>query len=150
MNRVSLKSCGIALVTMLAFGVSANAQTSVAEKAEARIAAAVNKVVKACDSELKNYCSTVTPGEGRLLFCMLAHEDKISAKCDLALYNAVRDARRSLEHVEQAADACWDDAEKYCANLPEGGGRIAQCLVNNKAKLHKACQAALAKLPATK
>jgi hypothetical protein len=150
MNTKSQNSCLIVLAAMLAFGASANAQTSVAQKAEDRINAAISKVEKACGNELKSYCSTVTPGEGRLIFCMMAHEDKISAKCDYALYSARRDAGNALDRVEQAVESCWQDIEKHCANVPEGGGRIAQCLVNNKAKLQKACQAALAKLPATK
>jgi hypothetical protein len=149
-NTASLKSCWIALATMLAFGTSANAQTSIAQKAEARIAAAVKTIESACGSDVKTYCSTVTPGEGRLVYCMLAHEDKISTKCEYALYKAQRDAGRALDRVEQAAEACWQDIEKLCANVPEGGGRIAQCLVDNKTKLRKACAATLAKLPATK
>ena len=150
MNRASQKSCFVMLAALLAFSATANAQTSVAQKVEAKIAAAVNKVQSACSNDLKTFCSTVTPGEGRLIFCMLAHEDKISSKCDFALYKARQETGRTLDRVEQAADACWQDIEKHCANIPEGGGRISQCLVNNKAKLQKMCQTALAKLPATK
>ena len=150
MNRASQKFCFVVLATMLACGASANAQTAVAQKAGARIAAAVKTIETACSSDVKTYCSTVTPGEGRLIFCMLAHEDKISTKCDYALYKARENAGRALDRVAQTADACWQDIEKLCANIPEGGGRIAQCLVDNKAKLRSACRAALAKLPATK
>ena len=28
------------------------------------------------------FCGQVTPGEGRLVLCMMAHEDKVSNKCD--------------------------------------------------------------------
>jgi hypothetical protein len=139
-----------AMSAFLAFGSAANAQTAVSEKVGARLAAASEKLKAACGGDVTKYCSTVTPGEGRLIFCMMAHEDKLSSKCDYALYDASRKMERTLDLIEQAADACWNDIEKYCANTPEGGGRIAQCLVNNKAKLQKACQAALAKLPATK
>ena len=86
MNRASQKSCFVIFAALLAFSATANAQTSVAQKVEAKIAAAVNKVQSACSNDLKTFCSTVTPGEGRLIFCMLAHEDKISSKCDFALY----------------------------------------------------------------
>jgi hypothetical protein len=134
----------------LALGSSVNAQTAVAQKAAARLAAATAKLQTACASDLSKYCSTVTPGEGRLIFCMMAHEDKLSSKCDYALYDASRKMEHTLDLIAQAADACWNDIEKHCANIPEGGGRIAQCLVDNKKSVTGACKAALGKLPATK
>ena len=127
-----------------------HAQTEVAKKAQERLSAAVEKLQTACGDDLKKYCSTVTPGEGRLLFCMMAHEDKISAKCDYALYSAARNLDRAIDYVEEAADACWPDIEKHCANVSEGGGRIAQCLVNNKSSLSSHCQSALEHFPAAK
>ena len=45
-------------------------------------------VVKACENDLKTYCSQVTPGEKRLLACVYAHEDKLSDQCTYALYQA--------------------------------------------------------------
>jgi Cysteine rich repeat len=78
-----------------------HAQTEVAKKAQERLSAAVEKLQTACGDDLKKYCSTVTPGEGRLLFCMMAHEDKISAKCDYALYSAARNLDRAIDYVER-------------------------------------------------
>jgi hypothetical protein len=51
----------------------------------------------------------------------------------------------NLDRVEQIADACWNDIEKYCSQLPEGGGRIAVCLISNKTSLLPACQAEIDK-----
>jgi hypothetical protein len=39
----------------------------------------------------------------------MAHEDKISTKCDYALYSASRNLDRAIDSIEQAADACWPD-----------------------------------------
>jgi hypothetical protein len=102
------------------------AQTPTAENARERVKNAEQKLRLACGDDVTKYCSTVTPGEGRLLFCMMAHEDKISTKCDYALYSAARNLDRAIDIIEQAADACWSDIEKLCADVPEGGGRIAQ------------------------
>ena len=139
-----------AMSLFLALGLSANAQTAVAQKAAARLAGATAKLQRACASDLSKYCSTVTPGEGRLIFCMMAHEDKLSSQCDYALYDASRKMEHTLNLIERAADACWNDIEKHCANIPEGGGRIAQCLVDNKKSVTAACKTALGELPATK
>src|SRR6201992_2302075 len=122
----------LALTGMPGFERAAVGQS---QQLAARLDAAVKKVEAACGDDLKKYCSTVTPGEGRLLLCMEAHEDKISAKCDYALYSAAHNLNRAIDFVEEAADACWPDIEKHCANVPEAGGQIAQCLVNNKSAL---------------
>jgi hypothetical protein len=42
-------------------------------------------VLDGCNSELAQYCAEVTPGEGRLLACLYAHEDKLSGQCERAL-----------------------------------------------------------------
>ena len=104
----------------------------------------------ACADDLKQYCSTVTPGEGRLLLCIEAHEDKISAKCDYALFEASRNLERALDRVQLAADACWNDIEKQCANVTPGNGGVIQCLTKNKASLGKACQRVIGRIEAAK
>lgn len=124
------------------------AQTPVAENAKARVAAALTKIQAGCAGDIAKFCSSVTPGEGRLIFCMMAHEDKISEKCDYTLYDASRNLGRALDLVEQAADVCWPDIEKHCANAPAGGGHIAQCLLANKANVASDCRTALEQFPA--
>jgi len=139
-----------AAAIFVALDVVASAQTDVARQIEARLSAAVEKIQTACGEDLKKFCSTVTPGEGRLLLCIQAHEDKISTKCDYALFDAARKLDRGLDRLEEVADACWNDIEKLCSNVPEGGGRIAQCLVSRKTSLTSACQAGLGKFQADK
>jgi len=53
----------------------------------------IDNVMKACETEINTYCSQVTLGEGRLLACFYAHEDKISGRCQYALYEGARAAR---------------------------------------------------------
>ena len=48
----------------------------------------IERAIVACDYELTHFCSTVTPGEGRLMMCLGAHEDKISLGCAIAVYDA--------------------------------------------------------------
>jgi len=63
------------------------------------------------------------------------------------LFDASRNLQRALNRIEDAADACWNDIEKYCANVEAGGGHIAQCLSAKKTSLSKECQAAVNSLP---
>jgi len=133
----------LALTAMLGFEGAAVGQT---QQLAARLDAAVKKVEAACSDDLKKYCSSVTPGEGRLILCMQAHEDKVSEKCDFALFEASRKINRALDRIDRAADICWGDIEKYCSNIPEGGGRILQCLTAQKTSLTPTCQAEVGKL----
>jgi hypothetical protein len=148
-RRRSLLAIGI-ISSVLLLGQSAIAQTAVAQKVAARLAAASAKIMAACQEDLSKYCSTVTPGEGRLVFCMMAHEDKISQKCDRALYDASRKMGRALNLIQETADACWYDIQTHCANVPAGGGHIAQCLIDNKKSVRRACRIAIERFPVAK
>jgi hypothetical protein len=144
----SLVLVAASVLVSLAVAAPASAQSNPAAKVEARVTAAVQKLQSACSADLQKYCSAVTPGEGRLIYCMMAHEDKISSACDYALYKTAREASQALARVNQAINACAGDIEKFCASIPAGEGRVAQCLMKNKASLKKVCSAALGKLPA--
>ena len=42
--------------------------------------------------------------------------------------------------AEGAKAACAGDIQKFCANVPQGGGAIAKCLRGHKAELSPDCQ----------
>lgn len=104
------------------------------------VAAAVEKVQIACSSELRNFCSTVTPGEGRLLLCMQAHEDKLGRTCEMSLYDASRSVAQAMHRVEQIANACWNDIRVHCAS----SSSVGQCMADKNAVLSQQCQAVVA------
>jgi hypothetical protein len=141
---------GLFLYVALLIVGNVHAQTAVADKVRDRLASAIQKLQAACGDDLTKYCSTVTKGDGRLVLCMMAHEDKISSKCDYALYTAGHNLDRAVDFVEEAADACWPDIEKHCADVAQGEGHIAQCLVDKKSTLSHECQTVLDRFPAAK
>ena len=102
----------------------------------------VESVAKGCEKELKTYCKDVTPGEGRILACLYAHGDKISGKCDYALYDAAVQLERFVAALTYVANECEDDLEKYCSNIRPGQGRLLDCLDKNKKKVSKRCKQA--------
>ena len=105
-----------------------------------RVAAAIERVQSACREEMRNYCSAVTPGEGRLLLCMQAHEDKLGNACGFALFDASRNIQQAAHRVERIADACWSDIQANCA----GGGSIGQCINEKQASFSQPCKTVLA------
>jgi Golgi apparatus protein 1 len=103
------------------------------------VAAAIETVQGACAGDISNFCGSVTPGEGRVLLCMQAHEDQLSRRCQFALYRASRGLDRAINRVERIADACLQDIEAQCGNAD----RIGQCLVQKSGSLSQSCQLVL-------
>jgi len=103
----------------------------------------IESMAKGCEEELTSYCSNVTPGEGRILACMYAHEDKISGKCEFALYDAAAQLERFIGALTYLANECDEDLDTHCAAVEMGEGRLAQCLLDNKDKLQKRCADAI-------
>jgi hypothetical protein len=111
--------------------------------AEAVAQGLVDTVVKGCDKELKTYCKDVTPGEGRVLACLYAHEDKLSGQCEYALYDAAAQLERALNALSYVVNECRDDLTKFCSNIKPGEGRLLQCLDKNDAKVTARCKQAM-------
>jgi len=103
----------------------------------------IESVSKGCEKELKAYCKDVTPGEGRVLACLYAHEDKLSGQCEYALYDAAAQLERALNALAYAANECRDDLTKFCSDIKPGGGRLMQCIDKNDAKVSNRCKQAL-------
>ena len=103
----------------------------------------IEGVLKACEPEIKAYCSQVTPGEGRLLACFYAHGDKVSARCEYALYEGVAALEQFVNAVTYVATACHDDLLKYCGEVEMGEGRVGTCLLEHKADVTDGCRQAI-------
>jgi len=103
----------------------------------------IEGVMKACEPEIKAYCSQVTPGEGRLLACFYAHGDKISARCEYALYEGAAALEQFANALTYLATSCHDDLITYCAQVELGEGRVATCLLGHKAEVTDACRQAI-------
>lgn len=103
----------------------------------------IESVAQGCEEELTKFCSNVTPGEGRILACMYAHEDKLSGQCEFALYDAAAQLERFVSALTFLANECDEDLDTHCAAVEAGEGQLAQCLLDNKDKLQKRCASAI-------
>ena len=101
-------------------------------------------LMKACEADLKQYCSQVTPGEGRLLHCVAAHEDKLSGQCEYALYQAASALEQLSAAIAYVARSCATEIKSLCSDVQAGEGRILACLEENGASLGDPCKKALA------
>jgi Cysteine rich repeat len=137
----------LSLLTISSVG-SASAQTDITKAIQEKLAAEAAKLEKSCADDIKKYCSDVTPGEGRMLYCMHAHEDKISPKCDYDLEQAAADVELHADILKETLSACKAEISGVCGKTQPGQGRIAACLFANKSTASKPCGDVLGKLEA--
>jgi hypothetical protein len=140
----------LAKIVLIPMGVTissiAYAQSDLMNAILERLAAGIQKLEASCGEDIKKYCSTVTPGDGRILHCMQAHEDKISPACEFDLNEVALHAQTTADNFRVAVNACQGDIDKFCANTQPGQGRIAACLAANRTSVSKNCVAAVQKL----
>jgi hypothetical protein len=103
----------------------------------------VEGVKKACHKELSTFCKGVKPGEGRILACLYAFQDRVSGKCEYAIYDAAAQLEQAAMALKFAAAECKDDLLKYCGNVEVGNGRVKACLDKNEKSLSEKCKDAL-------
>jgi len=123
---------GMAAAAALFAGSSALAQETLLEH-----------VVTACETDLQNYCSQVTPGNGRLLHCMAAHEDKISGQCEYAFYQAATLLEQLSVAINYLAQECKTDIQTHCSDVEVGDGKILACLAEHDAEVSESCKKAV-------
>jgi hypothetical protein len=103
----------------------------------------IETVASGCKTEIETYCKTVTPGEGRVLACLYAYQDKLSGKCEYALYDAAARLERAVAALTYVAKECEADLAANCAGVKAGEGRLLQCLEKNEAKVSQRCKGAI-------
>jgi cysteine rich repeat protein len=122
----------IVVCATLLFAVSAGAQQSLVET-----------VANGCKAELDTYCKDVTPGQGRMLACLYARNDKLSGKCEYALYDAAAQLERAVAALSYVVNECADDLDQFCRNVAAGEGRLLECIEKNDPKVSSRCKEAI-------
>ena len=59
-----------------------------------------------------------------VLACLFAYEDKLSGRCEYALYDAAVQLERAVNGLTYAAGECRADLQTYCSNIEPGKGRV--------------------------
>jgi hypothetical protein len=103
----------------------------------------IETVANGCKTEITTYCKDVKPGEGRILACLFAYQDKLSGKCEYALYDAAARLERAVTALTYVANECEADLAAYCSGVKAGEGRLLQCLDKNDAKVSQRCKGAI-------
>ena len=103
----------------------------------------VETVLDGCKKDIETYCKGVTPGEGRILACLYAYQDKLSNRCEFALYDAAAQLERAITALTYLANECKDDLKAYCSDVKPGEGRLINCIDKNMEKVSNRCKQAI-------
>ena len=103
----------------------------------------VETVANGCKTELEKYCNQVTPGQGRVLACLYAYGDKLSSRCEYALYDAAVQLERAVAALSYVANECDADLEKYCESIEPGEGRLLECIEKHDKQVSERCKKAI-------
>jgi hypothetical protein len=127
------------IIGMLVLGclMVAGGAADAAEKGVADI------VKDGCKTEIDTYCKGVKPGEGRVLACLFAYEDKLSNRCEYALYDAAAQLEQAITALTYLAKECKDDLKTFCSDIKPGEGRLLDCIDKNKEKISSRCKQAI-------
>ncbi len=150
MHTAAKTTTGFALLSLLLLlsAAPASAQSTLADTILNKMTAQIVKLQQTCAKDLRRFCRNVTPGEGRIVHCMQAYEDKISARCAYELGETKASLQSQADLLKDAVAACKAEIEGVCGKTLPGQGRIAACLVANKSTASKDCADHLQKVEA--
>ena len=104
----------------------------------------IDQLRDACGDEVRDLCSDVSPGNGRLVACLYANENQLAPRCNYVLYQAAPELGNMIAGLTRMANACKADVEQLCQDFQPGQGGIAKCLQLRKASVSAGCSEAIA------
>jgi outer membrane protein OmpA-like peptidoglycan-associated protein len=110
-------------------------------------AKAIEVFMEGCRADIDTYCAQVTPGEQRLISCIHAYDDKVSAVCKRDADDALLLVKADIAQANFVGKLCGSDILAHCGDVEPGDGRIHACLADKRADLSQTCRQALANLP---
>ncbi len=103
----------------------------------------VETITRDCKVEIARFCQSVSPGRSRMLACLYAYSDKLTAACSFALIDGADQLDRSIANLAVVAKGCGRDLRAFCSTVKPGEGRMLNCLDINKNKVSPQCTEAL-------
>ncbi len=96
-----------------------------------------------CGNELKGLCNGIQDGRGRLLACLYAHENKLSAKCGETVAVSLERLGEALGALANVLRVCDQDVKRLCHGVAAGNGSLVGCLTAARASVSPACNATM-------
>lgn len=81
-----------------------------------------------CAKELKAQCKGVVEGRGRLLACLYARQEKLSARCSGTVDLSLERWGEMIGALANVRRVCEVDVRRLCAGVKPGNGNLVDCL----------------------
>jgi hypothetical protein len=130
------------LTTMFISGAAMAEGKKLADKL-ANATIAVDIKIPACNADAAILCPGLPLNSQKSFMCLMAYEDNLSVACQLGIVEAAMALEMGMMAIDYSIKACEADADKHCADVEAGEGRIVSCLRKNEAGLNEKCTTAL-------
>lgn len=95
--------------------------------------------MRKCHQEAKAFCKDKNGSE--MFKCMKDNVSKLSPECQQKF-------AAKKEQMQEVREACKDDKEKFCKDVPLGDGKVMECMKKNMEQLSEGCKAQFNNAPA--
>ncbi|KAK9821811.1 hypothetical protein WJX81_008502 [Elliptochloris bilobata] len=96
-----------------------------------------------CGYEHDSMGSTVGE-DARVIQCLQDYRDEIQSQaCAARVQKIMEYASSDIRFDVPLADACYEDRQEFCANVPPGSARVIRCLQDRRSDLSYECKATL-------
>ncbi|MEW6440099.1 MAG: cysteine rich repeat-containing protein [bacterium] len=134
---------GSAPVFAVVLGLMVAAPALAGDPIQSMAQGVVDTFVTGCEQDIEKHCKDVTPGEQRILACLYAYQDKLSTRCEYALYDSAAQLERAVNALSYVANECREDLQTNCSSVQPGEGRLLECIKKNDAKVSTRCKQAI-------
>ncbi len=91
---------------------------------------------QACQTDIQQFCSNVTPGQGRVMACLKSYEDKLSSSCKQQWQSVKSEWHKAMKGAHAA---CAGDIQKFCSSV-DTPRDIKNCLDEHSTDLSSTCK----------
>lgn len=93
----------------------------------------------ACGKEIKAHCRGVPSGQGRILACLYAFQNRLSPKCEDAVLASSERLTVAIAALANVRRICEPDAKRLCSGVALGNGNMIGCLTRAQRSVSAAC-----------
>lgn len=109
-----------------------------------------SKLRGACESDIYAMCAffgdldTIDSDDASVIRCLQDYVSEIKNEaCKAQVLKYQQFAAEDVRFDVPLADACYEDRQKLCSNIPPGSARVIRCLTTNRDRLSANCRAVL-------
>ncbi|GIL70396.1 hypothetical protein Vretimale_3583 [Volvox reticuliferus] len=109
-----------------------------------------SRLRKTCKTDIYNMCAFLGEVDNldiedeSVVRCLQDYMNEIQDSACRALVRKYKElAAEDIRFDVPLAEACFDDRQRLCANIPPGSARVFRCMIGNRDKLSPLCRATL-------